>query len=208
MPRRIPFSAAKIVLRKVAAGYSNEDINKALVAAGYRTVGDQTFNTYRKSDYVRDALVAGSRQAVQVGVLERNRRLLFLNGVAMEIFRRLQGRFVDGGEAFPEAVKIDDILTATKALMPILAEIRTLQKPYYDAEDAVTYPAMAQSGVEQLRAMAQQSMPVSQGIIYAMIVDTLKSFVEENGFGAEEDTSIVVDAEVVEVDAKQIEGER
>jgi len=182
MARQLPLTASKIILRCAAVGATNEDINKALVSAGHQAVSAATLSRYRKSKYVRDAFHSQCEQAVQIGVLDRCLRLLYLNGVAMEIFRRLQGRFVDGGEAFPEAVKIDDILTATKSLMPILQEIRTLQKPYYDAEDAVTYPAMAQSGVEQLRAMAQQSMPVSQGIIYARLVEALTSFANENGF--------------------------
>ncbi len=187
MRRSFPLAAQKILLRKIVAGLDNEGSNKALSDAGYCPVSDNTISRYRQSKWVKEQMRSQLGEAVQAGVLDRVRRLKELGMIARDIILRINGR-VAGYDDIQVSVPIDQVLMGVKALMPVLAEIRVLQKPFYDAMDAKQYPKGfgKSAGVEQnVLAASQETQSVSKGVLVALLADALREVVDEQGWDEE-----------------------
>lgn len=71
--------ARRLVIERIIAGYTNNEIRQALSDAGYPfNIADQAFSHYRAHGDVKDAIARKDEEAVQSGYAQRSERILKL----------------------------------------------------------------------------------------------------------------------------------
>lgn len=82
--------AKRLVIQRVIAGDTNNEIRAVLKDAGYpHDLADQAFSPYRQSPEVREAIERKDSEAMQSGYAQRSERILKLAKSAKRLERRL-----------------------------------------------------------------------------------------------------------------------
>lgn len=147
-----------VVIERVIAGDTNNEIRKRLRDAGYLDGGDSitdaTLTGYRKSKDVKAAIERKYEEAVQSGYSQRSERILRLAKSA----RRFEARLADGPDDAQFAIEDnDELVKVHKGYLDTLAAIGELVDPKKpqplvgpDGEGAVkiTSPALEAAAAE------------------------------------------------------------
>jgi hypothetical protein len=108
--RKLSQAAQRLVVERVIAGDTNNQIRQELKKAGYaHDLVDQTLSHYRGLPQVLEAITRKEEQAIQSGLSQKSERLLKLAALA----KALEGElFADDGRKLKEMDKLDKVRLA------------------------------------------------------------------------------------------------